>query len=332
MFHSIKLIQLLAKTFLFSMGLTLVACGGGDPDPTTAGGSNSAGILIYTGKTSPAAVDDTNTQTFSAAILDGSQDSQENLSQLSLGVSIDSNSIHQNKQHVMMSTLVEAIKSDIKNNSTGDSLVSGAIPASAGNCGGTSTVTGSNSTSGFNYTINYSNYCNSLSGISVTLSGTVAVTGTYYTSTSTLKSMNMTFSRFTMTFSDSNTSTTYTNEFSGAITANFTATGELDNMAVSVNFIENGKVYKIADMSYTTSGADVSISGTLYHPDYGYVTFETDPTDPFIVFNDQLCGGTLNVTGTNSNFTITADATCSSYTYTGTDNSNTLFGDTIANL
>ncbi len=330
MFNYKKHTNLLIKSIILGLGLTLAACGGG-----SGGGNTGPTGITYTGKTNSADVDDTNTQTYAAAIIDGSQDSQENLSQLGLTVVASNDSTaQQNKQHVMMNMLVEKIKSDIeKTTSNGNSLISGAIPPSNGNCGGTSSITGSNTATGFEYSINYSNHCTSFNGISVTLSGDLTVSGQHYPSSTTIKSMSISFSRFTMVFVDSNNSNaTYTNEFSGTIATNFTANGALESMTVSVNFIENGKVYQISNMSFTTSGTDVSISGTIYHPDYGYVTFETDPTDPFIVFNDQLCGGTLTVTGTNSIFTITADATCQSYTYSGTNANSVNFSGSFTTL
>lgn len=325
MYHSNKVIRLLAKSFLLSMGLTLVACGGG-------GGESSTGV-VYTGSTSQADVDDTNTQTFASAIMDGSQDSQDNLNNLAFAVATDDSTSSQNKQYALLSTLVKQVKNNIENNNLeSPNLVSAATQSQTvqGTClgkEGSFTITGTSSSTGANVSIAYSSYCEAASGFEVTLSGSISavvvITG------SEISSMNITIPRLSIIVTDTNTSTTYTNEFSGAISATFTA-GVIDSMSVSVNFIENGTVYKISGLSYTQSGPDISISGKIYHPDHGFVNFAT--TEPFALYNDQLCDGTLEVTGANSNFTITADATCESYTYSGTNKDSVAFSGSFTSL
>lgn len=318
-----KIIRLSTKTFLLSLGLTLVACGGG------GGGSSPTGI-VYTGSTDPADVDNTNTQTYSAAIMDGSQDSQENLNNFGITAITTDGGVNQNKQHAMLSAFVQQVKTDIENNNFGGTnLISGATQTITGDClgkEGTITISSAQTSTSVTVSMTYSSYCTEFVGTTTTISG--SLTAVVALSGSSITSMNITIPHIVMT--TANGTTTYTNEFSGSIAVAFTAGGELENMTISVNFTENGKVYKITSMSYATSNSNITISGTIYHPDYGYVTFTA--TEPFALYNDQLCGGTLTVTGVNSNFTITADATCESYTYSGTNNLGNLFSGSFTSL
>ena len=320
----------LTRTLIIISTLILTACGGG----SGGGSSDNAGStgISYTGNTKPADVDSTNNQSFSAAILDGSQDSQQNLNQLGiLVIATDETPAQLNKQYAMMGMLVSRIKSDIENTATNnESIVNGVTSSITGNCGGTSTIS-STSSSGSIYSMTYNKFCTSFNGLSMTISGSLIVSSVVDVTNKTLTSMSISFSRFSMTFVDANNdNSTYTNEFSGIVTASFSSDGTLNDMTVSVNFIENGMVYQLTDMSYITSGSDISISGKIFHPNYGYVTFST--TEPFTLFNNQLCGGTLSVTGVSSNFTITADTTCATYTYSGTDKNNTIFSGTYTIL
>lgn len=313
MSQSDKFIRLSAKSFLLSLGLTLVACGGGDS--TTATDS-------YTGITTEATVDATNTESFTTAILDGSQDFQS----IPLAVS-ETDLSKQNKQHALINMLVERVKSTIETDQANSSQVIGAIPETItdGACGGTQTLSISSAT---NSTLTYTDFCNYVDLAQTkkfTLSGSVSVSTTLNADFTLITAMDMTFNRLSMTLVDTTSGITYSSEFSGSISATFTynADGTIKdiNITTSVTFEENGKVYKLQDMNYTSSFDGLSsiyISGTMYHPDYGFVTFTT--TTPFILVDNQLCGGTLYVTGANnSNVSITVDDTCTTYTYTGVD-------------
>ncbi len=305
-----KTIRLSASAALLGLGLTLVACGGG------GGGNSGPTGITYTGKTEQSNVDDTNTQTYSTAILDGSQDSQQNFDAIAGGAVLasDGETTQKNKQHAMLTTLIEQIKNNIENTTnSGPAIVTGFIPTPSGDCGGTSSVITSNNT---NYTLTYNAYCSTLLNGTVTMNGTVTASVTL-DAFNNFSAINISFNRFTMTFVDSSNAT-FTNEFSGTIAVNLTATGGIGDMTLTINFVENGKVYQLADMIYSTSGSLVSISGTIYHPDHGYITFVTNSA--FELVDDELCGGVLSATGANgSNFTITVDPNCTSYTYTGTD-------------
>ena len=106
MSHIQNILQATTKAFLLSAGLTitLISCGGG------GGGGSTPATIQYTGEESPADVDDSNTQTFTAAIIDGGQDSQENSGNFTLFGISSSNSTSKNKQHSMLANLVQQVK------------------------------------------------------------------------------------------------------------------------------------------------------------------------------------------------------------------------------
>ena len=332
MHHSRKCNQILTKVILFGIGLTLVACGGGGGG---GGGGTSPAAVEYTGNSNPTDVDDTNTQTFTAAIIDGGQDSQENSGNFIFSV-LSTENTDQNKQHSMLANLIKNVKSNIKNKDlSNSSLVLGATSVVPGSCA----VNPGSFTSTFNQTgnqisasITYNNHCDDFFGITTTTNGSLTASLVFTDSSFTkILSMSMTAPRLSITVVDS--TGTYTNEFSGSVTATFDANEEIASMSVTMNFVEDGKTYKLEGLSYTTSGingADISISGTIFHPDHGSVTFNT--TETFVLFNDELCDGTLAVIGVSSNFTITANADCSSYTYAGTNNLGDAFSGSFLSL
>ena len=331
MSHIQNILQATTKAFLLSAGLTitLISCGGG------GGGGSTPATIQYTGEESPADVDDSNTQTFTAAIIDGGQDSQENSGNFTLFGISSSNSTSKNKQHSMLANLVQQVKTNIENKDIGNSnLLSGITEIIEGNClgnEGSFTSTFDQTANEINASITYNNYCEEFFGVTTTTNGSLTASVVFSDSSlATITSFSMNTPRLSITVVDSNIPETYTNEFSGTASVTFTANGDIDSMMISMNFVEDGKTYKLENLSYATSGVDISISGTIFHPDHGYVSFAT--TEPFILYNDELCDGTLAVTGVNSNFTITADATCSSFTYTGTNNLGGGFANSFTEL
>ena len=305
-----------AKTLLLSIGLTLIACGGGGGGGGSDDTSSSPTGITYTGKTTEAEIDDSNTQSFSTATLDGSQSSQNNVDNLPIA-SVTTNENQQHKQYAMMTNLVDVIKDEANKNSTNPELMTGAVTngttVTAGNCGGSLTMTATSTATSANATMTFNSYCTEISGTTTTLAGSLSVV--IGITDSVIRTMNISIPQLSISIAGS--SPAYTNEFSGSINVAFDADQQIESMDVSVNFVEDGKVYKISNLIYTTSGLGVSISGTIYHPDHGYVTFIT--TEPFAISNEQLCGGTLQITGSNSsNVSITANNDCSGYTYTGT--------------
>lgn len=321
MHYLAQALRISATATIIGLGLTLSACGGG------GGGNSGPAGITYTGSTQQSNVNDTNTPSYSSAIMDGSQDSQENLGGIIGGTftSPDGSGSTEgnNKQHAMLTQLVEQVKDTIEANRNSDSAqTTGFVPQSTGNCGGTSSVTSNNTT----YTITYNSYCTSIGGTSITMSGSISATVTLDASNN-LSAMQVTFNRFKMVFVDIN-AVSHTNEFSGSISVTLTSSGDLDNMTISMNFIEGGKVYRMENMQYSASGSSVSISGKIYHPDHGYITFVTN--SPFQMVDDQLCGGVLTATGANgSNFTVTVASDCSTYTYSGIDENGASFGGTF---
>ena len=273
--------------------------------------------------------------------MDGSQESSDNIGNLlpllPQGVVSTADNSTSSKKYSLLSMLVNQVKSSIEttpiNNTdlvTAVSFTPGSIPSDCPNSNGSMNLTANSSTTGANISINFDDYCTVLGSVSVTTNGSLSATvmGTGFdTGTPVMSSMNMTIPLITISTVDSN-NISYTDSFAGTMSATF-SNGELASMSVSLNFAENGVVFRMEGLSYTGSGANITISGTIYHPMYGYVNFESDPTDPFDDSTGQLCDGTLIITSDDgSTVSITADATCSTYTYSGTDVNDVAFDDT----
>ena len=327
-----KTIRLSAKTFLLSMGLTLVACGGGG-----GGGATPSAGLPYTGSTSAAIIDDTNTQAIAAGVMDGSSGASDSVAIVPLAgvVSTASNSTS-SKKYLMLSMLVNQVKSTVESNPVNNTEIVSAISAPpmitsdcpSPNDTGSMSFTANGSSTNVSMSMNFNNYCTISGTESVTTNGSISamiIGSGLDTNTPSILSMNITVPIITTTYVDS-ANNSITTSFAGTMNATFSENGDLASMSVSVNFAENGVVFKMEGFTYTATVTGIAIAGTIYHPTLGYVTFETDTNNRFVDYLGQLCGGTLIITGAApSTVTITSDSTCSTYTYSGTDQNGLAF-------
>ena len=126
MSHTNKTIQLSAKAFLLSIGLTLAACGGG-------GGDSAYPNIQYTGTITQATITDANASDFPVVMLEGSSSSSD---ANSFGVAIDSNATQSAQHTAMLNILAEQIKNNVLNRqqNSDNNLVSAAAQTTAGTC------------------------------------------------------------------------------------------------------------------------------------------------------------------------------------------------------
>ena len=279
----------------FIVAALLSACGGGGDDAT--GYPN----ITYTGSTTAAVIDQNNAADFPFVVLEGSSGTGN----IPLAANIESSGSNGMPTVENIEKATGVIAGLIKNNlGTSANLVTGATTSQAGSCGGQVTITDNSTTSSFNGSIEFNNYCESdPSGFQLSLHGKLTISGTFYLDANdspVFTSLGLTVQYLKITFSDG--VETITEEFSGSMTATSfdPITNEPLDLTITINYKYEGQVYKIVGLQVDESGG--IISGTLYNPNHGYVVISTDPADPFFYdsFNEQFCNGTLIIMGVDT--------------------------------
>src|SRR6185369_7099594 len=161
----------------------------------------------------------------------------------------------------------------------------------------------------FNGLVTFSQYAET--STSATLSGPVSFSGVYNQATGSFTSMNMSMS--SLTGIDGGESFTLSGNMS-------TSTGgATETMAMSVVIADNvsGRTYWMKDFTFALTGGSLSVTGTYYNPDDGYVVistvtplavtdFEATPTSGRLLFSGSN-GTKARLTFTSSGSTVEAD-------------------------
>ena len=322
-----KFIRLSAKTLLLSIGLTLVACGGGG-DPTNVGDSspNLTGI-VYTGAITQATITDANASDFPVVMLEGSSSSSN---ANPFGAVIDSNTTQSAQHTAMLNILVEQIKNDILNQqqNSDNSLVSAASLSTPGTCPknpGSTTITDNSTSTNLSGSFTYDNYCvgDIAFGNEIVLHGRINYSGSLFLSGNDPIFQSMTISIEYLKMTVRTSTETFSEEFSGSMTLTFdgTISNGITGLTVTTNFQANSLTYKIENLVIDTSSG-LNISGRFYHPTHGYVDVTTT-TNFNLVFGsnpEKYCGGSLQLTGSGGVIGFTADNSCTTYTVCVTPN------------
>jgi len=288
----------------------LSACGGAVGDATPSG-------INYSGLTTQATLTSDNDDAFGTAMLEGgaaSGDARNQMNDVPFIWSSVGGNTSQSTSKNQLSALESMVQSAIDGiqqhqQSTGTSASLLATVVSTGGCGGNIDVSDSGGS------ITFNNYCTSLTvgdtTITTTMNGTMSFTYTGDFASGTYE-YSITYSGITITIDDGTDTTTH--YFSGTITVS--VDGFSITVTYSTNFQREGRVFKIEDPRVTGTAGNYTITGRLYHPDYGYVDITTNTG--FSKVGDQYCGGTLRITAVDANGTsvysdITVNADCTAY-------------------
>lgn len=313
LFFSRKLVAFLSAIFAAAV---LSACGsGGDGD-----GGTSYPSITYTGSTTAAVIDQNNAADFPFVVLEGGSGTGN----IPLAANIDSAGSTGIPDVESIEKATDVIAGLVKSNlGSSANLVTGATTSETGSCGGQVIITDNSSTSSFDGSIEFNNYCETdPSGFQLSLHGKLTISGTFYSDANdnpVFTSLALTVQYLKISFFDG--VETITEEFSGSITATSfdPVTNEPLDLTITINYKYDGQVYKIVGLQVDESAG--IISGTFYNPNHGYVEISTNPADTFMYdsFNEQFCNGTLIITGVDTlgntatiNFTD-PDTYCTTY-------------------
>lgn len=324
MSHLNKFNRLSTKALLFSMGLTLVACGGGG-----GGGGTTYPSIQYSGTTTAATVTENNASDFPITMLEGSTRSD---SANTISVVSNNTTTKAQRSTLLMSgtgIIKNVIQTTLSSKSTGASVTGITAPPVSGTCPspGTATYTVDYSDVAFNGDVTFNNFCIGTQSDSVTVHGKTTFSGTYHLNGPDALFDTLVMEMVYMKISTKTADVVYTEEFSGSFRA-VQFDGSIDNnvtnMTFSTSFVADGQSYKVENLSFdTTGGTTLNLSGRFYHPAHGYVDATT--TRSFVrVFGNptKYCDGILLLSADGGTVEFTANIDCSQYnvTFTATGN------------
>ncbi len=311
-----KLSIVKSTVILAGMALALAGCGGG--------GSGGSSAVSYTGLTTAAVVDDSaSADTVSVAVLSGAANA--GIGNAAIGVGTDNTSTSQvgNGDAKLFGDLAKIAADYVAGGSRAHPTVAGATGTQtySNPCGGTITVTVTSDGNPVTGSVTFNNYnsgtyssSSCISAGDYTFNGTVGTTFNFSdTSHVSLLSATLTFSAFSVTASGG------TEVLNGSYTLDYVA--NTLNMSL-VYQLPDDKVYRMDNYEVTTdyAGNVITISGRLYHPDYGYVDIAT----PTAFSYDLACSygepnsGVMTLTGIDGSggaYTVGFAATgCNAYT------------------
>jgi len=276
------------RLMLTLAGISLLAgCGGGSGD---GGGSTAASVpAAYTGSTSQATISTANAKTLSANAYAGSQ--------LSSAVSIGKAAAEQRGRTALLqqtagilensvATIVGVHKSSTK---TAAAVVQDTI---YGYSGSISFSMNLDQTSGtFNGTLTFTQYKSTSDSIS--LSGTMDISGVYSRTANTFISMTM--SNIRLTGTDAGESFT----MSGSMTSSASGTTKTETMSIVLSDNSSSHTYWMKDFTFTLTGNSLTITGTYYDHVHGYVVVSTITPLTALSIDAEPTSGQLLFSGSN---------------------------------
>lgn len=262
------------KTLLIiSLGLAITACSGSGSDGDESG-SNSG----YSGKTSPATVNDSNSSDVAAGVHAAS------------------------KQAVEAEEGGGALRSLYAPNSAQDILIEQSLAHSR-------SVMQRDTTSG-----DYSSFCNG--GGSASYELTTSQDGESGEFNYVYNNCTYTYGEYSITYDGSmyykydNAGDYWLWEYDLSVSSNYMGSYTLNSSyecigglgtgscTVSENFSDNGVSYRVTDVSFSSTGSDFDFTAKIYHEDYGYV--EIVATDLVLCDDGGFSTGSIVVTDSTS--------------------------------
>jgi hypothetical protein len=249
--------------FLMSLALGFTACGGG------GGGGVSGGGVTYTGLTTQATIDSTNSRDLAAGAYMGGA-----VGTLG-GVGTVQKQVVDRPNYLDLALAIEGAIPQIDVHAPPGIVEAGAIVQEsgtiAGNCGGNAqyAIQYNNATGDFSGTLSFASYCSQ----GVTISGGASFSGKVDVNTGNFLSFTLSFNNTT------GTSGSESLTMKGSITYNFQVSPITVTMTMLLLDNTTKKVVWINPYNMTISKGsnyvDFQVSGKYYHPDYGYVNIST---------------------------------------------------------
>lgn len=321
MSYTNKTIRLLAKSFLLSIGLTLVACGGGGGN---SGGGIPSATVSYSGNTNQADIDETSAQDIANTYMAANQ---ENLGGMITGVQVTTpqntfteaqkkSLIDKLKQHALATVNQDLAVTGIGAILTGDcayydaNLSNGSVTSSILSQSPTKVVTkiSYNNVCLYNFDLNNPSY--------LKLTGDVYSTVTGDLQAGIINTLDLYIPTLTGNFVDVSTGDTYVEIFSEQITFIF-EDYDVNGFPTKITIIDKsdinstGTVYRFEVETVTINNITIT-KLKFYHPAHGWIEYIDNLT--YGTCGDLPDGGTLTIIGANATAVIEPTGDCSTYT------------------
>jgi hypothetical protein len=289
---------------MFAVTALLVGCGGG-------GGGGGSNALTYTGSTDPAVIDSSNAAALGASVADSTTEAisadtagGNNPFGVSLNISNPNSPLARKIAEVSRQILSNAQNS---NQPVGVTYTASQLNAEVGGsyfCGGSASITDAlangSSQSG---TITFNSLCFDLSYMGTGQVGEMVMNGSVHiTTTDTTETTS--YSNFTVTYDGE------TYAFSGTEVCSTISPYDCSTLFEG----SDGNTYMVSDLSVT--GDDVSgysVSATFFHPTYGSVSISTTTAVTFCAAGNPN-GGTITFNGASGTYaSITFRSDCTGY-------------------
>lgn len=266
----------------------LAGCGGGSSSGTADVGK------LYTGKTTPAVVDASNATAVSSDALSNIQQSAGVGSLASFKSATDTNSATNSSPTISVISIVTNIvkaNSNKKTAKTVASTINETVYGSATGGSGSYNISGTETATSGSGTITFNSYVASPGA--PTISGAMSMSGSNGPGVddwrATVNMTNITVAASTLTVTMNGTISIVGTASKETVTASIVT---LDSITKKTSYMK--------DLTMElTSGSSLTISGTFYNNDYGYVVIST--TTPLVTsgFDSSISSGELLFTGAN---------------------------------
>lgn len=243
-----------------------IACSGGSGD---SGGSSGAGG--YSGSTDCAAITSENSGTLIKESFQGAMTS-DSMMPFARSTTGKQNSVSSvgplGLQAAFADSLAQMIDASGGVISGQKAAASSASNTIQGDCGGTATYTVSadESTGVFAGSFSYNGFCAGR----ITLSGSVNFSGRVDNEAHTFDYFSFTFSSLTTTAEDQSST------ISGSLECDFVGTDSFITADLVIAHASSGLVCWLNNCTIQIIGNQMEISGRFYHPQYGYIDFNTE--------------------------------------------------------
>lgn len=268
-----------------AMMLALVGCGGG-------GGGGGGGDIInpnYKGATNKATVTASNAKALSVDAIEGVQSAA---SVDVLGKRTAGTPEHAARIQTIARIITASISRITPRAVVAKTVVEAVQQTEYGYSGSYSFSGNANQTTGaISGTITFSSY-KELSD-SPTISGIISFTGTADTATGGMISATMSFTNVTVVLGAESST------LNGSMSISVTGTANTLNISLVLLDNVNNNTYWVKDFSFVVTGGTMTISGTYYDHQYGYVVVTTAAPLAVSTYSDTPTAGQLLFTGNN---------------------------------
>lgn len=270
--------------------LSIAGCGGGDSPPVSAATQSNAAGITYTGKTSQAVITASNAKALSSDAYHGVQTVS---SVAAVSKTADDSQPSPPRLQELSKTLESGIQAAVTKSIYSAKVAAAMVAETINGASGyyRYTIEVNQTTGAFSGSLVFSQYKSYAN--SAIISGSVDCYGGYDKSNQIFTSLTITMKGLSGTWNGGIETITGTISIDQA--------GPAKTITISAGFLDAASncTYCFKDLIFTLTGTSLTVSGTYYDPNYGYVVISTVTPLTSSAFADSAASGQLLFTGSN---------------------------------